>query len=102
MDARSGSSASCIRAGARPGSWPHAPVLFELALDAVLQRTLPAARTVSRQQPAERDIAVVVKEGVTHAQLMQSVHAASTGELLRGATLFDIYRPGPAKSTRPA
>ncbi len=73
--------------------WPHAPVMFELALDAVLQRTLPAARTVSRQQPAERDIAVVVKEGVTHAQLMQAVHAASTGELLRGATLFDIYRP---------
>ena len=34
-----------------------------------------------------------MKEGVTHAQLMQAVHAASTGELLRGATLFDIYRP---------
>ncbi|MBK6748151.1 phenylalanine--tRNA ligase subunit beta [Ottowia sp.] len=73
--------------------WPHAPVMFELALDAVLQRTLPAARTVSRQQPAERDIAVVVKEGVTHAQLMQAVRAASTSELLRGAALFDIYRP---------
>ena len=71
----------------------QAPVLFELNLDAVLLRQLPHADLVPRQQPAERDIAVVVPETVTYAQLMQSVHAADTGGLLRTATLFDIYRP---------
>jgi phenylalanyl-tRNA synthetase beta chain len=71
----------------------HAPVLFELDLDAVLQGTLPQALPVPRQQPVERDIAVVVREAVTHQQLMAAVHAAPTGGLLRAATLFDIYRP---------
>jgi phenylalanyl-tRNA synthetase beta chain len=47
--------------------------MFELALDAVLQRPMPRLPPVSRQQPVERDIAVVVAERVTHADLMQSV-----------------------------
>ena len=73
----------------------QAPVLFELALDAVMARQLPHAEPVSRRQSTERDIAVVVPEGVTHQQLMQAVHAAPSEGLLRGATLFDIYRPKP-------
>ncbi|QTD43965.1 phenylalanine--tRNA ligase subunit beta [Ottowia testudinis] len=72
---------------------PQAPVLFELDLDAVMQRHLPNAQAVPRHPSVERDIAVVVPEAVTHAQLMRSVHAAPTDGLLRGATLFDIYRP---------
>ncbi|MDR2153952.1 MAG: phenylalanine--tRNA ligase subunit beta [Burkholderiaceae bacterium] len=78
-------------------SWelPHAPVLFELDLNAVLARPLPLAQPVPRQQAVERDIAVVVKESVTHAQLMAAVRAAPTGGLLREAMLFDIYRPKP-------
>ncbi|MDR2213878.1 MAG: hypothetical protein LBE21_09675, partial [Pseudomonadales bacterium] len=72
---------------------PHAPVLFELDLDAVLARPLPRAQPVPRQQAAERDIAVVVKESVTYAQLMAAVRVAPTGGLLRAATLFDMYRP---------
>ena len=74
---------------------PQAPVLFELDLDAVLTGSLPQARPVPRQQPAERDVAVVVSEVVTHAQLMAAVHGAPTGGLLRDAALFDIYRPKP-------
>ncbi len=72
---------------------PHAPVLFELALDAVLAHPLPAAEPLPRQQAVERDIAVVVQEQVTHAQLMQAIHAAPSAPMLRSATLFDIYRP---------
>ena len=64
-------------------------------LDAVMARQLPHAEPVSRRQSTERDIAVVVPEGVTHQQLMQAVHAAPSEGLLRGATLFDIYRPKP-------
>ncbi|MDO8278232.1 MAG: phenylalanine--tRNA ligase subunit beta, partial [Burkholderiaceae bacterium] len=43
-------------------SWelPHAPVLFELELDAVLRRPVPVAAPVARHQAVERDIAVVV------------------------------------------
>jgi phenylalanyl-tRNA synthetase beta chain len=82
-------------------SWelPQAPVMFELDLDAVLQSALPLAQPVPRQQSAERDIAVVVKEAVTHRQLIAAVHAAPTEGLLRGATLFDIYRPKPGSES---
>lgn len=71
---------------------PQAPVLFELSLDAVLAREVPVARPVSRHQPVERDIAVVVKEGVTHAAVMAAIHGAGS-PLLRQAALFDVYRP---------
>jgi phenylalanyl-tRNA synthetase beta chain len=72
---------------------PHAPVVFELSLDAVTTRLVPAAQGVAKHQPVERDIAVIVAESVTHAQLMQAIHAAPTEGLLQGAVLFDIYRP---------
>jgi phenylalanyl-tRNA synthetase beta chain len=74
---------------------PHAPVVFELSLDAVTARVVPAAQGVAKHQPVERDIAVIVAESVTHAQLMQAIHAAPTEGLLQGAVLFDIYRPKP-------
>lgn len=70
----------------------QAPVMFELALDAVLQREVPVFQSVSRLQPVERDVAVVVKESVTHAAVMDAIRAAG-GELLRDAVLFDVYRP---------
>jgi phenylalanyl-tRNA synthetase beta chain len=72
---------------------PQAPVLFELALDAVLQRDVPVAQPVARHQAVERDIALVVAESVTHAALMQAIESAATGGVLRQATLFDVYRP---------
>jgi phenylalanyl-tRNA synthetase beta chain len=74
---------------------PHAPVVFELCLDAVTARVVPVAQGVAKQQPVERDVAVIVAESVTHAQLMQAIHAAPTEGLLQGAVLFDIYRPKP-------
>jgi phenylalanyl-tRNA synthetase beta chain len=72
---------------------PQAPVLFELALDAVLARDVPVAQSVARHQAVERDIALVVTESVTHAALMQAIESAATGGVLRQATLFDVYRP---------
>ena len=71
----------------------QAPVLFELELDAVLQRRLPVFVAVSKLQPVERDIAVIVPESTTHAALMTAIHQADTKGLLKGATLFDVYRP---------
>ncbi len=76
-------------------SWDlvQAPVMFELQLDAVLQRQVPVSQPVARFPAVERDIAVIVKESVTHAALMAAVHAAPTQGLLRQAVLFDVYRP---------
>ena len=74
-----------------------APVLFELDLDAVLQRAVPMAKAVSKHQPVQRDIAVLVAEQITHAALMRAIWAAPTAGLLKDARLFDVYRakPGP-------
>lgn len=72
--------------------WTHAPVLFELDLDAVLARPVPQAQPVGRHQPVQRDIAVVVAEAVTHAQLMAAITAVEQ-PWLRDAVLFDVYRP---------
>jgi phenylalanyl-tRNA synthetase beta chain len=72
---------------------PHAPVVFELDLDPITQRSVPVAQSVAKLQAVERDIAVIVREQVTHAQLMQAIHSAPTQGLLRHAVLFDVYRP---------
>ena len=70
----------------------QAPVMFELSLDAVLQRDVPVFKPVSRHQPVERDIAIVVLESVTHAAVIDAIHAPGN-TLLRDAVLFDVYRP---------
>ncbi len=76
-------------------SWdlPTAPVLFELALDAVLQRAVPVFQPVARHHAVQRDIAVLVGEQVSHAALMAAIWAGNTGKILCDARLFDVYRP---------
>src|SRR5262249_50708261 len=71
----------------------HAPVLFELDLDAVVARPVPVAQPVAKHQAVERDIAVVVPESVTHDALMSAIREVADGSLLRELSLFDIYRP---------
>ncbi|MEW6693673.1 MAG: phenylalanine--tRNA ligase subunit beta [Pseudomonadota bacterium] len=72
--------------------WAQAPVLFELDLDAVLVRPVAQAVPVGRHQPVQRDIAVVVRESVTHDALMAAIDAVQQ-PWLREAVLFDVYRP---------
>ncbi len=81
---------------------PTAPILFELELDAVLQRELPAFTPVPKFQAVQRDIAVLVADQVTHAALMKSIWAAPTQGLLRDAKLFDVYRPKPSAGSADA
>ncbi len=71
---------------------PHAPVMFELDLDAVLVRPVPAYQAVGRQQPVERDLAIVVKESVTHDAVVDAIRAPAS-PWLRDVLLFDVYRP---------
>ena len=74
-----------------------APVLFELDLAAVLAHPMPTVAPVPKVPFVQRDLAVVVKESVTHAQLMAAVLGApqdvTHAGLLRTAVLFDVYRP---------
>ncbi len=71
----------------------HAPVVFELQLDSLLDRTVPVVTAVPKLQAVERDIAVVVKEEVSHQVLMDCIHSSPTQGLLQDAVLFDVYRP---------
>jgi phenylalanyl-tRNA synthetase beta chain len=73
-------------------------VVFELALDPVLARRVPALQSLSKYQAVERDLAIIVGEQTTHAALMQAIHAAPTQGLLRDALLFDVYRPKPGQA----
>ena len=73
--------------------WQQAPVMFELDLPAVLARDIAQAQPVARHQPVERDLAVVVKESVTHAALMAAIRGSDAQGLLKSAVLFDVYRP---------
>jgi phenylalanyl-tRNA synthetase beta chain len=79
-----------------------APVMFELDLNAALERPVPVFQGVGRHQAVERDLAIVVKESVTHAAVMNAIHSVGS-TLLRDALLFDVYRPkkqagGPSSS----
>lgn len=76
----------------------QAPVLFELELNAVLAREVPKFQAVAKHQAVERDIAVVVKETVTHAQVMAAVAAGVQGGILRNTVLFDVFRPKKLKA----
>ncbi len=71
---------------------PQAPVLFELELDALLQRPVPEFKPIPRQQSAVRDVALVAREDLGHDALM-SVILDDDSALVRSAKLFDLYKP---------
>ena len=71
---------------------PHAPVLFELELAAVLARPVPRFEAISRHPCVWRDLALVVPEQATHDGLVSALQADPAG-LVQSATLFDVYRP---------
>ena len=71
---------------------PQAPVMFELALEPVLAGRLPVFAPLPRQQSVQRDLALVVGEGVRHDALVGALQADPAG-LVRRATLFDVYVP---------
>lgn len=71
---------------------PEPAVYFELDLDAVLDMPVPSFSPVSRQQVVQRDLALVVAEGIAHDVLMAALVADPDG-LVRSAMLFDVYKP---------
>ena len=59
----------------------------------MLNRRVPVFKTVSKFQAVERDIAVLVAEHISHADLMHVIWSTPVEGVLRDAVLFDIYRP---------
>ena len=70
---------------------PRAPVVFELALEALTRRTVPVAQAVSRQPVVRRDVAVVVDEALPAQQVIDALLAVKPA-YVDTVRLFDVYR----------
>lgn len=72
---------------------PKAPILFELDLQAVLQRPLPNPQMISKFPTVVRDLALWVPSHVSYEHLVKEIHVATAKEgWLKELVLFDIYR----------
>ncbi len=74
----------------------HAPVLFEVQLDALLDRAIPVFREVSRFPPVIRDLALVLDLAVPAQSLLDATWSAlaqhSLGAVVKNVRIFDEYR----------
>jgi len=67
-----------------------APVVFELELEALLARALPAYREISRFPAVTRDIALVVAQEQAVQPLLDALRRKGA-DIVRGIELFDVY-----------
>ena len=67
-----------------------APVVFEIDLDALLDRQVPDCRALSRFPAVRRDIALLVSEEVSCESLLTVLRSAAPS-FVTEVTLFDLY-----------
>ncbi|TAL95111.1 MAG: phenylalanine--tRNA ligase subunit beta [Paraburkholderia sp.] len=75
---------------------PHAPILFEIEADALIQRALPTLSEVSKFPPVRRDIAVVVDQNIEAQTLLDELQKALSDDackIVQRVALFDEFRP---------
>src|SRR4029079_7073957 len=73
---------------------PRAPVLFEVDLAPLLQRSMPQVRPVSKLPLVPRDIAIAVDERLSAQELLAALSKARPS-VVDDIRLFDVYRgPG--------
>ncbi len=77
---------------------PQAPVLFELDLEVVRQLGLPQIEEISKFPAVQRDLAVVVKQGVSAQSLLDAM-AASKQHFVHTIELFDEFKPKAVSSS---
>jgi len=71
-----------------------APIIFEIDYESSFTADVTVYKEISKFPTLRRDLAVVVDESVTLAQLRESV-TVSAGSALRELRVFDVYRgPG--------
>ncbi|HVF63178.1 MAG TPA: phenylalanine--tRNA ligase subunit beta [Casimicrobiaceae bacterium] len=94
-----------LRAGERSIGWigelhprlvrrfelPRAPVVFELDLEAAMQRDAATVRRLSRQPVVRRDLAVLVDDSLAVASLTSALSQASL-PFVQSIAVFDVYR----------
>jgi phenylalanyl-tRNA synthetase beta chain len=75
---------------------PQAPVLFEVDAEALRRRAVPAYTEISKFPGATRDLALVVKQGVSAQEVLDTFHAEIAanpgGKIVQAVVLFDEYR----------
>lgn len=75
---------------------PHAPILFEIEAEALMERALPVPSEVSKFPPVRRDIAIVVNQSVPVQALLDELENARSEPACKHVTrvaLFDEFRP---------
>ena len=76
---------------------PKSVVVFEIELEPLLKRDLPAVRPVPKFQALQRDVAVLVDESVPYSSVIEAIDNRSRADdrlsVLREVRLFDVYRP---------
>lgn len=80
---------------------PKPAVLFEIEIENLARRRLPAAGEISKFPPVRRDIAVVVDEKLPAQSLLDSLRAGRA-PFIAEISLFDLYRGeglGPGKKS---
>ena len=68
-----------------------APIVCELDVEAVLAASLPEYSVISRLPSVTRDMALVIDQGVTAAQLLCALKAAAH-PIVKDIQLFDVYQ----------
>lgn len=66
-------------------------ILFEIDLDSLLPKSLPAAKEISKFPPVRRDIAIIVDNDVSVHSLLVCMNAEKS-VIVSDISLFDIYR----------
>jgi phenylalanyl-tRNA synthetase beta chain len=76
---------------------PKSAIVFEIELEPLMRRNLPAVREIPKFQPLQRDIAVIVDESVAFAAMEAAIRTRSRTDdrlsALAELRLFDVYRP---------
>ncbi len=84
----------------------QAPILFELDATVLQRQALPAPRPVPRVPAVQRDLAFLVDDGVSAAQVLDTVAEASRVDprcaLIRDWVIFDVFQPRDAVGRKSA
>ncbi len=68
-----------------------APVVFELMLDAVLERVMPNFKAPSKFPPVVRDIALVVKAATPVSEILSTLSELAL-DIVQAIDIFDVYQ----------
>jgi phenylalanyl-tRNA synthetase beta chain len=75
---------------------PHAPIVFEIEAEALMQRALPSPTEVSKFPPVRRDIALVVDQKIEVQALLDELQKGLSDDAcktVQRVALFDEFRP---------